>query len=181
MRRQISYYALFLALFASGGQALAQSKQATPPQAPAASLFKQQADQLGVRRCANLYAALGDTVAHGAVHNVQTRAEKSDADGHNVQGVVGLTYKTPSYSSQAGGIVTVSPVGDKCEGQLVRVAPFQRACSDAVALLPAGSVAVGNLAGVPLYDIGGNQGQALLVASGNTCVVVTVAQGRDTR
>ena len=181
MRRQISYYALFLALFASGGQALAQSKQATPPQAPAASLFKQQADQLGVRRCANLYAALGDTVAHGAVHNVQTRAEKSDADGHNVQGVVGLTYKTPSYSSQAGGIVTVSPVGDKCEGQLVRVAPFQRACSDAVALLPAGSVAVGNLAGVPLYDLGGNQGQALLVASGNTCVVVTVAQGRDTR
>jgi hypothetical protein len=177
MRRQASYYALFLALFASGGQALAQSKQATPPQAPAASLFKQQADQLGVRRCANLYAALGETVAAGAAHNVQTRAEKSDADGHNVQGVVGLTYNTPSYSSQAAGIVTVSPVGDKCEGQLVRIAPYQRSCQQMVALLPAGSTAAGSLTGVPLYNLGGNQGQALLVPNGQTCVVVTVAQG----
>ena len=60
-----------------------------------------------------------------------------------------------------------------------RVAPFQRACKDVVAMLPAGSVTAGSLSGVPLYNLGGNKGQAMLVAAGNACVVVTVARGAD--
>jgi hypothetical protein len=48
-------------------------------------------------------------------------------------------------------------------------------------MLPKGSVEGGNLSGVPLYNLGGNQGQALLVSSGATCVVVTVVQAAQAR
>lgn len=180
--------AVFAALLASGGQAAAQTNQArsnparnqaAAQPAPAASVFQQQANQLGVRRCANLFTALGNLATYGAAHSVQTRAENTAPDAHGVQAVVGMTYNTPGYSGQAAGIVMAAPVGNRCEGQFVRVAPFQRPCKDVVALLPAGSTAAGNLSGVPLYNLGGNQGQALLVASGNACVVVSVAPGAD--
>ncbi|MDQ8754662.1 hypothetical protein RCO27_00325 [Sphingosinicella sp. LHD-64] len=134
-----------------------------------------------MRRCANLLSALGQTVAYGSTYTVHTQAEPAAPDAHGVQGVVGMTYDTPGYSGPAAGIVLAAPVGEGCEGQVVRVAPYQRACPDVVALLPAGSVQAGMLSGVPLYTLGGNQGQALLVASGGACVVVTVAQGKDVR
>ncbi|UIJ44818.1 hypothetical protein LZK98_17435 [Sphingomonas cannabina] len=146
---------------------------------PAGDVFRDQASKLGVRKCANLFAAMGQTVSHGAAYTVQAQTEGSAPDGHGVQGVVGMTYNTPGYSAQAAGIVMAAPVGEKCEGQLVRVAPFQRACRDVVALLPAGSTAAGNLSGVPLYNLGGDQGQAMLVSSGGACVVVTVARGAE--
>ncbi len=162
---------------------VASSVAATPqaaPRAKPANPFQDQASKLGVRKCANLFSALGQTVSVGSSYAVQAQTESTAPDGHGVQGVVGMTYKTPAYSAQAAGIVMAAPVGTKCEGQLVRVAPFQRACKDVVALLPAGSTTAGSLSGVPLYNLGGNQGQAMLVASGGSCVVVTVARGTDT-
>jgi len=30
---------------------------------------------------------------------------------------------------------------------------------------------------VPLYELGGGQGQALMIASGQSCVVVTITDG----
>lgn len=170
--------ALF-ALLAGAGQAVAQSQQAAAAKAPAANLFHEQAGKLGVRRCASLLTALGNIVTNGAAHGVQTQAESTGPDAHGAQAVVGMTYSTPGYRGQAADVVMAAPVGDKCEGQLVRVAPFQQNCQAVVALLPAGSTAAGNLAGVPLYNLGGNQGQAMLVTSGNACVVVTVARGTD--
>lgn len=160
------------------GSGAAQSKQAAT-KAPAANVFQEQAGKLGVRRCANLFAALGNTVSNGAAYTVQTQTGGAAADAHGVQGVVGMTYDTPGYAAQAAGVVIAAPVGTKCEGQLVRVAPFQRACKDVVDQLPAGSTAVGSLSGVPLYNLGGGQGQAMLVSNGNSCVVVTIARGAE--
>lgn len=169
-----------IALLVGSGQAAAQSKQAVVAKSPAAaSVFQEQAGKLGVRRCANLFAALGETVSSGAAYTVQTQTGGAAADGHGVQGVVGMTYNSPNYTGQAAGVVIAAPVGAKCEGQLVRVAPFQRACKDVVGQLPAGSAVAGNLSGVPLYNLGGNQGQAMLVSSGNSCVVVTIARGAE--
>ncbi|MGK6353998.1 hypothetical protein ACMGDH_02075 [Sphingomonas sp. DT-207] len=168
--------AALVAIIAGSGQVTAQSQQAAA-KAPAASVFQDQASKLGVRRCANLFAALGETVSNGAVYTVVAQSGGAAADGHGVQGVVGMTYNAPGYTAQAAGVVLAAPVGEKCEGQLVRVAPFQRACKDVVGQLPAGSTPAGNLSGVPLYILGGNQGQAMLVSSGNSCVVVTVARG----
>lgn len=176
-RRRISFIAVFPMLLAAAAPAMAQSADA---QAPAADPFRDQADQLGVRRCADVFSALGRTVAWGSTFAVQTQAADAEPDAHSIQGVVGMTYSTPDYSGQAAGIVSAAPAGGGCEGQLVRVAPFQRACPDVLELLPAGSEPAGELSGVPLYNLGDNQGQALLVSSGETCVVVTVAQGADT-
>lgn len=57
----------------------------------------------------------------------------------------------------------------------MRVAPFQQPCAQVLRLLPGGSTPAGNLRDVPLYNLGGNQGQAMLVSNGDSCVVVTVA------
>ena len=157
---------------------VAATPQAAAPAQPA-NPFQAQVGQLGVRKCANLFSALGQTVALGSDFSGQVQTEKAAPDAHGVVGVLGMNYNTPAYKAQAAGVVVATPVGTKCEGQLVRVAPFQRACKDVVAMLPAGSVTAGSLSGVPLYNLGGNQGQAMLVAAGNACVVVTVARGAD--
>ncbi|MGK6318977.1 hypothetical protein [Sphingomonas sp. DT-204] len=180
-RRARRVIAAALAMSLATGGASAETRPPAAAKAPAASvnIFQEQAGRLGVRKCANLFAAMGETVSHGSSYTVQALTERAAPDGHGVQGVVGMTYNTPGYSAQAAGIVMAAPVGGKCEGQLVRVAPFQRACKDVVALLPAGSTAAGSLSGVPLYTLGSNQGQAMLVSSGGACVVVTVARGAD--
>lgn len=163
--------ALLLGNVAAAPQAAAPAKPVNP--------FQDQVGRLGVHKCANLFSALGQTVSLGSTYSGQVQTEKAAPDAHGVLGVVGMTYNTPNYSAQAAGVVVATPVGTKCEGQLVRVAPFQRACKDVVAMLPAGTTTAGSLAGVPLYNLGGNQGQAMLIASGPACVVVTVARGAD--
>ena len=141
--------------------------------------FPSEASTLGVRKCANLFSALGQAAAYGSTFGVATHADQASPDAHAVQAVTGMTYSTPGYSGQAAGIILAAPVGQSCEGQMVRVAPFQKPCKDVVGQLPAGSVPNGVLSGVPLYNLGGNQGQALLVASGASCVVVTVTRAAN--
>jgi hypothetical protein len=154
---------------------LAQSS----PQAQAATtnLFAAQAKQLGVNKCADVYAALGQGLTFGAAHAVHTETSETAPDAHVVEGVVGLTYDLPDLKGQAAGVVTAAPVGDSCEGHFVRVAPFQKSCGEVASFLPQGSVPVTDLAGVPLYNLGSGQGRALLVPSGESCIVVSVAQG----
>lgn len=159
--------------------AAAQSGQPAEAPAPSANPFPAEASKLGVQRCANLYSALGQTVSFGSDYAVLTQTEPSAPDAHAVQGLVGITYSGPDHNGQAAGIVLAAPVGDSCEGQMIRVAPFQRSCADTLSLLPAGSTTAGQLSGVPLYELGGNQGQALLVSSGTSCVVVTVARAAE--
>jgi hypothetical protein len=156
-------------------------KTGAPTAAAAVNPFEDQAGKLAVRKCANLFSALGRTVTNGSAYGVQTQAEKTSPDTHVVQGVAGMTYSGTGYSGQAAGIVLAAPVGQGCEGQMVRVAPFQKPCKDVLGLLPAGSISSGVLSGVPLYTLGGGQGQALLVTSGASCVVVTVTRGADVR
>jgi hypothetical protein len=187
MRRATGrFYAIskFLAIILVGsapGMSATQASNAgsAAKAATTANPFQDEAGKLAVRKCANLFSALGRTVTNGAAYGVQSQAEKTSPDTHAVQGVVGMTYSGSGYSGQAAGIVLAAPVGQGCEGQLVRVAPFQKPCKDVLGLLPAGSTSSGVLSGVPLYTLGGNQGQAMLIASGTGCVVVTVARGVD--
>jgi len=164
-------------LIATGVAAASQSR--APAKAPANSSnpFQQQAAQLGVRKCAGLFTALGQTATYGSAYATQTRTGQGNPDASGVHAVAGMTYDTADFRGQAAAVVMAAPAGQGCEGQLVRIAPYQRSCQQMVALLPAGSAAAGNLSGVPLYNLGGNQGQALLVPNGPACVVVTVAQG----
>lgn len=162
----------------AGAPAFAAAAQDGAPVASAApaSPFPAEAGKLGVRKCANVYSALGQMVSHGSNYAVRTQTEPTAPDAHTVHGLLGMTYSGPDHNGQAAGVVLAAPVGSSCEGQLVRVAPFEQPCADTVRLLPAGSAGVADLSGVPLYELGGNQGQALLVSSGTGCVVVTVAR-----
>lgn len=175
-KRHLTAFAAIAGIaFASGAGVSAVAQQATPPSP--AGVFHEQAAKLGAQTCAGLYAALGNLVAQGSAHTVRTETSKESPDTHIVRGTVGMTYDLPDLKGQAAGVVVAAPRGKGCEGQFVRVAPFQKPCQQVVRYLPAGSVARVNLSGVPLYELGGGQGQALMIASGQSCVVVTITNG----
>ncbi len=160
--------------------AAAQAAPANAQQNAAASFQKQAAD-LGIKSCANLFAALGDSLTRGTTYASNASTQKDAPNDHAAQAVVGMRYDTPNYKGQSAGVVFTSPTKSGCEGGLVRVAPFPQSCPDVVKQLPQGSTLATTLSGTPLYNLGGNQGQALLVPSGNSCVVVTVASAMDRR
>lgn len=170
---------------AASPDAAAQSQAAANAQPPAAqnavATFQNQATQLGIKSCAGLLGSLGDSLTRGAIYASNLQAQKDAVNDHAAQGVVGMKYDTPDYKGQAAGVIFTSPTKSGCEGNLVRVAPFPQACPDVVRLLPQGSTLATTLSGTPLYTLGGNQGQALLVPSGAGCVVVTVASAMDRR
>ncbi|MCT9127205.1 hypothetical protein [Cupriavidus gilardii] len=160
--------------------AAAQAAPANAQQNAAASFQKQAAD-LGIKSCANLFAALGDSLTRGTTYASNASTQKDAPNDHAAQAVVGMRYDTPNYKGQSAGVIFTSPTKTGCEGGLVRVAPFPQSCPDVVKQLPQGSTLATTLSGTPLYNLGGNQGQALLVPSGNSCVVVTVASAMDRR
>lgn len=176
-RRLAALLATVAMAFAGGVGASALAQQGAAPSAR--NLFQDQAGKLGAQKCAGLYSVLGDLVSQGAAYTVRTETNKQAPDAHVIQGAVGMTYNLPDLKGQAAGLVFTAPVAQGCEGHFVRVAPFQKSCQQIVKELPAGSMAAANLSGVPLYQLGGNQGQALMIANGASCVVVTVTPGNQ--
>lgn len=169
---------------ASSVPAQALAAEAAPRQAPdgraaQSDLFSQQASQLRVSTCASLYSALGNGAVTGSTYTLRTDANRAEPNSRPVQGTVGMTYNLPDVKGPAAALVSVAPVGNKCEGQFVRVVPFQVSCSQVLRDFPAGSKLVGNLSGVPFYQLGGNGGQAMTIPSGETCVVVSIVQGQQ--
>ncbi|TIS63379.1 MAG: hypothetical protein E5W93_03765 [Mesorhizobium sp.] len=138
--------------------------------------FQAHVAQAGVRTCANLFATLGQALTAGSTYAVQTQWDNTSPDTHALQAVAGMSYDLPDYKTQAAGVVFASPVGQTCEGGFVRVAPFQKSCQEVAQTLPKGSVATDNLSNTMLFNLANNGGQALLVPTGNTCIVVSVAR-----
>ena len=62
---------------------VAATPQAAAPAKPA-NPFQAQVGQLGVRKCANLFSALGQTVALGADFSGQVQTEKAAPDAHGL-------------------------------------------------------------------------------------------------
>jgi hypothetical protein len=175
LRRRAFAAVVGLALIADVG-VLAPAAAAATTAAPAnAAVFRDQASKVGARSCADLYEALGQGLTRGAAFSVKTEADQAAPDAHLVRGLLGLTYDQPDLKGSAGGVVVAAPGQGGCEGYLVRVAPFQKPCAEVVGLLPAGSTAGQALLGVWQYQLAGNQGQALMIPSGSTCVVVTLS------
>ncbi|SFP71874.1 hypothetical protein SAMN03159463_04743 [Mesorhizobium sp. NFR06] len=162
-------------------QAPAQGKPAEATPAPANASanknpFQAHAAQAGVHTCANLFVTLGQALTAGSTYAVQTQWDNSSPDTHAVQAVAGMSYNLPDYKTQAAGVVYASPAGQTCEGGFVRVAPFQRSCQEVATTLPEGSLRADNLSNTMLFNLANNGGQALLVPTGNTCIVVSVAR-----
>ncbi|GGB89859.1 hypothetical protein GCM10011494_05270 [Novosphingobium endophyticum] len=171
--------ALVLALPAQAAAAEAAPAAAGKASEAKPDLFAQQAGQLRANACAGLYSALGNGAVAGSTYTLRTEADPAAPDAHTVQGTVGMTYNLPDAKGQAAALVSAAPVGNRCEGQFVRVVPFQTGCSQVLRDFPEGSRPIGNLSGVPLYQLGGNGGQVLTIPSGETCVVISIVQGQQ--
>jgi len=139
--------------------------------------FLDHAKKAGLTTCGRVFPMLGQLLGNGAQYNVQTDWDGTEPNKHSVQALVGLNYASQSYSGPAAGIVFASPVGSACEGGMVRIAPFPKKCQDVPAGFPQGSTPAPNLGQVSVYNLASDGGQVLLIPSGESCVVVSVARG----
>lgn len=148
---------------------------------PADTPFLQHAKQAGLQACSNVFPALGAMLTSGSEFSVQSSWNTETPDKHAVQALVGMNYATERYSGPAAGFVVAAPTGSLCEGSMIRVAPFAVSCGQIPAVLPKGSKLANNLAQVSVYELPDNSGSAMLLPSGNGCVVVSVASATATQ
>lgn len=177
LRHLVALVAMGGAAFAGGVGTSALAQKAAP--ARSVDLFMRQANSLHANTCAPLYATLGKLAVVGTSYSLRTQADRAAPGAQGMQGTAGMTYDLPDLKGQAAALVSAAPVGNRCEGQFVRVVPFQVSCAEAFRSFPNGSKPIGTLSGVPLYDLGSNRGQAMMITSGATCVVVSIVQGQQ--
>lgn len=137
--------------------------------------FLQHAKQAGLKSCSTVFPVLGELLTNGAKYDVQTSWNNAAADSHAVQALVGMSYTTQSYNGPAAGVVFAAPTQSTCEGTMVRVAPFSASCAEIPSVLPQGSRLANSLGQITVYALANNGGNALLLPTGNGCVVVSVA------
>lgn len=137
--------------------------------------FLQHAKQAGLQSCSTVFPVLGELLTNGTQYNVQSVWNNEAADKHAVQALVGMSYATQGYSGPAAGIVFAAPLASGCEGAMVRVAPFTASCPDISTKFPNGSKLVNNLGPIGVYELGNDGGDAMLLPTGNGCVVISVA------
>jgi hypothetical protein len=153
--------------------AVAETNEARP--ASADTPFLQHARQAGVKTCSTVFSTLGRILTNGSQYGVQSFWNTEMPDKHAVQALVGMDYAAGTYRGPAAGVVFAAPTTSACEGTMVRVAPFSVSCANIPSLLPDGSRLTNNLGRVAVYSLGSNQGNALLLPNGETCVVISVA------
>jgi hypothetical protein len=144
-------------------------------QALADTPFLQHAKQAGLQSCSNVFPTLGQLLTNGTAYSVQSIWNNEAADKHVVQALVGMDYAAEGYSGPAAGVVFAAPTSSACEGAMIRVAPFAARCADIPAMLPKGSKLANNLGQISVYELANEGGNAMLLPTGNSCVVISVA------
>lgn len=140
------------------------------------NLFLKHAADAGVSACAGVYASLGKALTNGNPFMLQTQSAKENANVHSLQGVVGMSYRSETgYDGLASGLVFAAPVGNSCEGHMVRVVPVPESCQTITGRLPQGSTPLPVLGGIPIYALPGD-GQAMLVPAGTGCIAISIAR-----
>ncbi|RUU88594.1 hypothetical protein EOB59_21855 [Mesorhizobium sp. M7A.F.Ca.MR.176.00.0.0] len=157
-----------------GGATAAPAETAAAPVLPDTP-FLEHVKQAGVQACSTVYPTLGQILTNGTKYSVKSLWNDQAADKHAIQAFVGMDYASERYSGPAAGIVFASPTATGCEGAMVRVAPFASPCADIASILPQGSKITDHLGQVEVYELGGNAGEALLLPTGKSCVVISLA------
>ncbi len=137
------------------------------------SPFLVQARQADAKTCAGVYQTLGTVAVEGSQFATQAIWSKTEADNRAIQGMTGMTYNAGTYVGPAAGVVFASPTGEKCEGIMVRVVPFQQNCEAVTALLPKGSAASSKLSEVAIYNADPGL-QVMLIPAGTGCTALTI-------
>jgi hypothetical protein len=151
--------------------------QGTSQPGPAPSPFRDQVKQAGVKACAEVFSSLGQMLTSGSTFAARTQWHKDDANANALQSIVGLSYDPKDPSSHALGIVFAAPVGQGCQGNMIRIVPFSQSCQSLVPQLPAGSTPGEALMGMSQFHLP-NSGDAMMLNTETGCVVVSVAQTR---
>lgn len=162
-------------------ESLAEWMRATPVAAmPQASVpdspFLTHAKEAGLKTCATVFPVLGQLLAEGAEYTVLSEWNGKEPDQHPVQALVGLDYKTGEPTGSGAGLVFAVPNGSSCDGTMVRVTPIAASCDSLPATFPKGSQLTRNLGKSSVYALANNGGQALLLPSGASCIVLSVAR-----
>ncbi len=137
--------------------------------------FLQHAKQAGLQSCSTVFPVLGELLTSGTTYSVQSIWNNEAADKHVVQALVGMNYAAEGYNGPAAGVVFAAPTASACEGAMVRVAPFAATCADIPAMFPEGSKLANNLGQISVYELANNGGNAMLLPTGNNCIVISVA------
>ncbi|WP_035201288.1 hypothetical protein [Agrobacterium tumefaciens] len=169
------YFPAFENVFAQGTKVDRAGTAKVEPSLPATP-FLEHTKQAGIKTCGTVFPVLGQLLANGAQYNVQTQWHNTEPDKHAVQALVGMNYATTAYSGPAAGMVFASPIGEACEGTMVRIAPFPKKCVDVPPILPAGSVQAVALGQIPVYNLPDKGGQVLLLPSDQSCIIISVSQ-----
>ncbi len=184
-----------------GAQQQAPAKQQTPAKpAPAAerkandsparqtaatsdagptTVFKAHARQGNITTCANVFDTLGRGVAADSTYTAQTQWDGKAGNIHSVQSLVAMSGGAGNPGARAVGVVFAAPIGQSCEGTLVRVTPMADACEAVAAGLlkiNGQKSALGELDVVNLP----NGAQVMLVPLGGSCVAVTAMRAAST-
>ncbi|MHC5234382.1 hypothetical protein [Brucella sp. LJL56] len=137
--------------------------------------FLAHSKQAGLSTCSRVFPIMGQYLTQGAQYNVKTQWNEAEPDRHSVLSLVGLDYKSDNYSGSAAGVVMATPNGTLCEGTMVRVAPFPQTCADVTKTLPQGSALSKELGQIAVYTLGDNSGEAMLLPTNKSCIVISVA------
>jgi hypothetical protein len=146
---------------------------------PTDTPFQQHAKQAQLRTCSTVFPALGALLTNGAQYSVQSIWNAETPDKHAIQAFAGMNYQSDDYRGPAAGIVYAAPVAGACEGAMIRVAPVNSKCVDVPAILPPGSKLANTLGEVTVYSLGKDNGDALLLPSGDSCIVISVASAAE--
>jgi len=159
-----------------------QAAQPAAPSQPAATqppnVFDDHVHQGKITKCATVFGGLGRIVAGGATYSAKTSWHAEAGDAHAVQSIVALSNLNPAnpQAQRAAGVVVAAPVGNACEGTLVRVVPTTDNCQLVAAELAKQNGQPGVLGDMTLMALPGG-GQVMLVPLGSACVAVSVLQG----
>lgn len=156
-----------------------QAAPAAPTDAAAAAAtpetpFLTHARQAGLTTCGTVYPALGQILTQGSEYMVQSSWNKTSPNAFPLQALVGMNYRAGAYTGPAIGIVSASPNGARCDGDMVRIVPLNQDCQTASRNLPQGTRQVANLTNIPVLELPNGGGQVVMMAAGQLCVAVTV-------
>ncbi|SDR60061.1 hypothetical protein SAMN05519103_06638 [Rhizobiales bacterium GAS113] len=141
------------------------------PAAPQ-TVFDEHARQGKIATCANVFSVLGRGVVVDSSYTAQTQWAANAGDTHAVESLVALSGSGEHAAQRAAGVIFAAPVGQKCEGGLVRVTPTASSCEALGAELAKQNGRSRTLGDLSVIDLP-NGAQVMLVPFNNACIAVT--------
>ena len=152
---------------------------ATGSVAPPAPVF-QTMDQLqkaGVKRCLQLAQAIGQATLTGATEYAAASTwNPKEPDSRFSVSMIGQKFGTDATAgSGLSGVFSTPTANGKCDAAAIQIIPTSDPCAKAQAQILEKGKALGNLAGVPIFQNAAKAEVMLLPTPHNGCVLVALS------